>query len=353
MTAPVLRYVPADPSGVASVDRLRLYSDAARTEPPVADISPGVAVEDGRTWTFTLPTLPPLPDGTYYARTTITYTDATTLDDITDTVTLPLPEAAQLGDPIALWVSAEDVKAAEAGATDEQAAAAAQAATDALYVLSGRQFPGLRVATMRLGPTLSGGGRELLPMSAPWSMVPGSRRGGGCCATHFDPLLYPIRSVVRMSVGGTEVPAEQIDVRGGRTIQLVRGSVSDPLAVNYYAGPDGVYSLWPGSCGCGGAAVEVMFTWGRDVPAGGLIAAELLAVEFVKALRGEQCRLPGNVVSVNRQGVSIVLDPTALLDNGRTGIPFVDTWVMTVNPNRLKAEPLLWSPEMPLPDVVG
>lgn len=350
MSGPEIRYVPADPLGVTSVDRLRLYSSAARTDPPVVDVLGALVQPDG-SWLFTL--ADGVPDGTYYAVVTITYADTSVREDANDTVRLPLTEAAQIGDPIALWVTAEDVKTAVTGLTDEQAEAAAQTATDALYVLSGRQYPGLRIATMRLRPTLSGGGRELLPMSAPWSTVPGSRRGGGCCATHFDPLLYPIRSVVRMSVGGTEVPAEQIDVRGGRTIRLVRGSVSDPLAVNYYAGPDGTYSLWPGSCGCGGAAVELTMTWGRDVPAGGLAAAALLAVEFGKALLGEQCRLPGNVVSVNRQGVSIVLDPTALLDNGRTGIPFVDTWLMTVNPNRLKAEPLLWSPEMPLPDVVG
>lgn len=345
----VLRYVPADPDGVTSVDRLRLYSDAARTEPPVADVSPGVQV-DAVTWTFTLPTL---ADGTYFARTTVTYADSITQDDIDDTVTLPLPTAAQLGDPIALWVSAEDVKTAVSGATDEQALAAAQTATDVLYALSGRRFPGLRVATLRLAPTVSGGGRELLPMSAPWSTVPGSRRGGGCCATSFDPLLHPIRSVVRMSIGGTEVPAEQIKVDGQQTIRLVRGTTVDPLAVNYYAGPDGYYSLWPGSCGCARASVELTITWGRDVPAGGLASAALLAAEFAKALTGEQCRLPGNVVSVNRQGVSIVLDPTTLLDNGRTGIPFVDTWLAAVNPYKSKQEPLIWSPEMPLPTVVG
>lgn len=348
MTAAVVRYVPADPSGVTSVDRLRLYSDAARTI-EVANVSPGVQLDDV-TWGFTLPTL---ADGTYFARTTVTYADSTTQDDIDDTVTLPLPSAAQLGDPIAPWVTVADVTAAVSSASPAQAEAAAQTATEVLYALSGRRFPGLRVATLRIRPTLTGGGRELLPMSAPWSTVPGSRRSGGCCARSFDPLLHPIRSVVRMSIGGTDVPAEQIKVDGQSTIRLVRGAVSDPLAVNYYADENGTYSLWPGSCGCAGPGAELTITWGAEPPAGGLASAALLAAEFAKALVGEQCRLPGNVVTVNRQGVSIVLDPTALLDSGRVGIPFVDTWLAAVNPHKLKQEPLLWSPEMPLPDVVG
>lgn len=258
----------------------------------------------------------------------------------------------ELGDPLDVWVSAADVTAKVPSADAEQAAAAAQTATDVLYALSGRRFPGERTAVLRIRPTLTGGGGELMPLSAPWSTTPGSRRSG-CCARSFDPLLHPIRSVVSMSIGGTDVPAEQIKVDNQSTIRLVRGAVDDPLAVNYYAGPDGTYSLWPGSCGCAGPTADLTITWGADPPAGGLTSAALLATEFAKALVGEQCRLPGNVVSVNRQGVSVVLDPTALLDNGRVGVPFVDTWLASVNPNRLKQEPLLWTPEMPLPDVVG
>lgn len=356
MTAQVVTYTPADPNGVAAVTRLRLYTTSARTGVPAVDIGSAVQQTDG-TWDFTIPD--GTPDGIYYARTTVSYTDATVADDDTDTIVLPLSVARQLGDSIELWVEAAVIKAAVPGLSDAQAEAAAQTATDVLYALSGRQYPGARVATLRMGATITGGGRELLPGSIIPGGVLSSRRlgmGGGCCAVSFDPMLYPIRSVVRMSVGGVGIPAEQIEVTGRRSIRVIAGadSITDPLAVNYYLGPDGAYSLFPGSCSCGRANVELTMTWGREPPAGGLAAAELLAIEFGKALAGDQtCRLPGNVVSVSRQGVSVVLDPSALLDADRVGIPFVDTWLNSVNPRKRRGAPMLWSPEMPLPETVG
>lgn len=264
------------------------------------------------------------------------------------------PSAAGADDPIELWVAAAEVTAADSEATEEEAAAAVRVATDVLYALSGRRFPGPRTATLRIPPTVQGG-PELLPVAAPWAGAASRRGGCGACITGYDPLLHPIRSVVSMSVGGVDVPAEQIDASNGRTIRVLRGDVSDPLAVNRWCGPDGVYSLMPGGgCGCAGPGAEVTLRWGADVPEGGVAAARLLAIELCKALRGDGgCRLPGNLVSINRQGVSIVLDPTTFLDKKRTGIPFADLWLTAVNPSGLKQAPLLWWPDSPLPEVVG
>lgn len=258
-----------------------------------------------------------------------------------------------LGDPLALWVTAADLITKVTGAAEPDAETAAQFATNVLYALSGRRYPGEREATVRVAATTQGP-RELLPAALPWGPVGALRRGCAGCVNGFDPQLYPIRSVVRLTIGGVDVPADQIDFSGGQLVRVTQGTTSDPLAVNRWCGPDGFYSLFPGSCGCTGPTVELVFTWGEDVPEDGKAAALLFGTEVLKGLGGDQtCRLPGNVVSVNRQGVSIVLDPATFLDKKRTGIPLVDMWLASVNPKGLKGAPTVWWPESPLPEVVG
>lgn len=89
----------------------------------------------------------------------------------------------------------------------------------------------------------------------------------------------------------------------------------------------------------------------------GLWAAGVLACEFSKACRGDKCRLPASVTAVTRQGVSYQFD-NSMFANGQTGIREVDAYILSVNPNRLKTPPRVWSPDMrqgrfvPLTDVV-
>lgn len=266
----------------------------------------------------------------------------------------PPPDTGEFGEPLALWSSLDDLMAAVPTLDDDAAQMVARTATDVLYALSGRRFPGLRVARLAVAPTTTGY-REPLPTSVtPWGGPVSSLRRCGCCSGVLDPLLHPIRRVLRVTVGDIDVPLEQVDASDGRTIRIVRGTVTDPLAVNYWCGPDGLYSLFPGSGACGAAPVEVVFEWGRDVPDGGRLAARLFAEQLGKAAVGDtSCRLPGNVVSTSRQGVSVVLDPSKILEERRTGLQTVDAWIASVNPNRLTAEPQLWWPGAPLPTRVG
>lgn len=252
--------------------------------------------------------------------------------------------------PIDLWVQAEELP--DTPGTDEDRATAARIATDVLYALSGRQWPGVRTSELLVAPTVRGG-PELLPTSMPW----GGRlsRGCGCCASELDPRVYPIVEVIELLVGDVSIPADQIDYSNGRTIRVTRGSSTvDPLAVNRWCGPDGFYSLFPSPGGCGSPSVRVTLDWGRAVPAAGAAAALAFAKELVKALTGDQsCRLPGNVVNVSRQGVSVLIDPSTFLDKGRTGIPLADLWLTAVNPKRLQSEAWFWDPAAPLPETVG
>lgn len=80
---------------------------------------------------------------------------------------------------------------------------------------------------------------------------------------------------------------------------------------------------WP-DCG-----LTVCYQRGRPVPLGGRIAAGILACEFYLSVCGDRaCRLPQRVRDITRQGVTMTLiDDFNDIDQGRTGIWMVDSWV--------------------------
>src|SRR3546814_15264182 len=90
---------------------------------------------------------------------------------------------------------------------------------------------------------------------------------------------------------------------------------------------------------------SILYNRGYPVPAGGQVAAGLLAVELAKAACGDKsCGLPQRVQSITRQGVNIaVLDAFDAIDPGHTGIGLIDSWVASVvrRPPRLR----VYSPE--------
>lgn len=77
---------------------------------------------------------------------------------------------------------------------------------------------------------------------------------------------------------------------------------------------------------------EVTYQRGYAVPVGGQIAAGMLAVELAKAACNDStCQLPKRLQSVTRQGVTMaVLDSFEDLDQGKTGVWLIDSWVASV-----------------------
>jgi hypothetical protein len=72
-------------------------------------------------------------------------------------------------------------------------------------------------------------------------------------------------------------------------------------------------------------------------------AAGLLALEWVKACAGKDCRLPSGVTQVTRQGVSFSI-PAGVFDDGLSGIREVDAVTAVYNPNRLRTPPRVLTP---------
>lgn len=100
-------------------------------------------------------------------------------------------------------------------------------------------------------------------------------------------------------------------------------------------------------------AFEVTYIRGEPVPSALSHAVGILACEFAKACAGQDCRLPGRLQFIARQGVTAQLvDVERLLDRGLTGLMEVDQIVAALNPNGLKARPRVMTHDVPIPRTV-
>jgi hypothetical protein len=78
----------------------------------------------------------------------------------------------------------------------------------------------------------------------------------------------------------------------------------------------------------------------------GRLAVGELACEFLKAMTGQDCRLPANVQALARQGVTLQFpDPTALLQDGQLGLFFPDKFLAATNPQRRRRKVRVISPD--------
>lgn len=162
-----------------------------------------------------------------------------------------------------------------------------------------------------------------------------------CTAVSEVTLPGPVYSITEIIVDG--IVLSPLDYRVDNRRKLVaQGNFQWPVCQNLSL-PAGEVGTW-----------TVEYQRGLPVPEAGRWASGLLACEFVKAcdpaLAGE-CRLPDNVRSVAREGVSLELDPFIVggadgpVEFGRTGIPEVDLWIQSVNPNKLRSRSRAYSPD--------
>jgi len=97
---------------------------------------------------------------------------------------------------------------------------------------------------------------------------------------------------------------------------------------------------------------QVTYVRGTKPPAVLINAAEVLACEFAKSIRNQECRLPARMSSLTRQGVTMTaLDTDSLTRRNFTGIPEVDQVIFALNPYGLFARPRVMTPDMPPPRI--
>jgi hypothetical protein len=163
----------------------------------------------------------------------------------------------------------------------------------------------------------------------------------GCCSC--DPacqvwLPTPVYSVSEVTIDGDVVDPNTYRVDNGRWLVRTHNESEDdcwPQCQNFNIneGTDTFY---------------VTFLKGKPVPSVLLRAASELACEWAKACVGAECRLPGRVTNVARQGVSIsMVSLDELLRNGLTGVTTVDQIIRSFNPYGLNARMRIDSPDLP------
>lgn len=161
------------------------------------------------------------------------------------------------------------------------------------------------------------------------------RRVCSCRAPRSIRLPGPIVDVTEVLIDGDPLPEGAYRVDGGRYLVRTDGG-SWPTWQDLEADPD-EDGTW-----------QVTYRRGVKVPDGGQIAAGVLAMELWKAACGdEDCGLPQRLQTVTRQGVTVgvAIDQFEDVEQGRTGIWLVDSWVASVTKPR--PVPILYSPDIP------
>lgn len=141
----------------------------------------------------------------------------------------------------------------------------------------------------------------------------------GCDGPSTLDLPWPVAGIESILIDGETLPPSAYRVDGHRRLVRTDGG-SWPTTQNLAAEP-----TEPGT-------FAVTYLHGLEVPVGGQVAAGVLAMELGKALCDDNtCRLPERVQTITRQGVSVaMLDSFEGLEQGRTGIWAVDSWVASV-----------------------
>lgn len=95
-------------------------------------------------------------------------------------------------------------------------------------------------------------------------------------------------------------------------------------------------------------AFSVLYWRGTRVPIAGRRAFTILACQIYKRCNGDSdCTLPQRVTEVRRDGLTFtMIDPLDFLNQGRTGVVEVDSWLALVNPTGALQPSLVWSPDM-------
>ena len=168
-----------------------------------------------------------------------------------------------------------------------------------------------------------------------WVNACGCQTADCSCSALSEVILPgPATEIVQVRIDGLVIAPSLYRLDSGN--RLVSLGDPWPICQDMKASP-----LDPGS-------FEVTYYRGAAPDAMTRAAAGLLAAEFFAACEGGACRLPANVTSVSRQGVSYELQPPDFPE-GITGIPEVDAVIRIYNPNKLKSGFSVVSPDIRAP----
>lgn len=249
----------------------------------------------------------------------------------------------------------------EAGKLEAICAESATAASDILYELSGKVFPGecgpitvrpvsrpTDIDTRAWGATLSTVGWVASQgfASAYGSFNPAVVAHYGSLEPPTILLPYPATEVVQVKIDGEVIPPAEYELRAFQTLVRIRPTGST-IPVARYGWPTSQIMDLPDT---EPGTFSVTYKYGNPPPAAGLIAARKLAEYLALPQLGDNTHYPQRMTSMTRQGVSAkITDVLDLVAKGGTGIYEVQVFLNAYNPGGNRRQAAVWSPDLGRP----
>lgn len=236
-------------------------------------------------------------------------------------------------------------------------ASGATAACEILYGLTARQFTGeCGPVTIRpVARPANADSRGWFFAGAGWGYGWGASATGNLgtppvmalYAEDTPPYImfhdYPVTEIVEVKIDGVVIPSEEYELRENK--YLIRMMPIPPSTPTQRYG-------WPTSqrqdlSDTQPGTFSVTYKFGQDPGEMGRIAAIALAENIIKPIFGDANAYPERVTTITRQGVTAqIASVIDIMKTGGTGIRTVDLWIMSVNPNKLRKRPRIWSPDI-------
>lgn len=222
--------------------------------------------------------------------------------------------------PCTDWCSTQDVVACYSDVeTGACLTSSVRMASEVLYEMSGRTFPGWCQATIRpcsdWGPC---GGYQVLDRGHIVEWGGESWRGQdapGCSCGFLQSVTLPgvAQGVVRVTIDGDVLDPDAYRLDPDNTLVRVDGD-GWPVCQNMNAASTEAGTF------------EVVYAHGYSPPEVGRRAAVQLAHEFWLACSGRACKLPVGVTQIVRQGLTITR-AASLFKDGATGLAMTDSFL--------------------------
>lgn len=259
------------------------------------------------------------------------------------------------------WCTEEDLPAGRLEKVqDVDRGLAIAAATDLLYVLSGRQY---RTGRSQIRPTTLNGGYQNQSYLYPYSSMSGYGDAWGFAAgwawsalgagwqsgqDQSELLLQgPVTRINQVMVNGTALGGWNV----GNEAPNPNYTLYDRRRLILSIGPASASNAWPWNQQIQMPLSEpgtfgVDYEWGQPPPDMGHLACIELAVQFALTLSGDNsARLPSRVLNVATQGVTMVVgDPLLYIREDLTGLTICDLFLNRANPNKLRRRSAFLAP---------
>lgn len=239
---------------------------------------------------------------------------------------LPTVTGAGQG-PCQAWTSTAAVAQQCGGTAPPGTTEAIVAASEVLWTLSGRQFGGECLTTVRPHAL------DCWDALAHWRAHPfdGARRN---LVSGVRLPGDPVTDVIAVRVDGVQLAPDDFYLVNRRDLYRVGSAWPRRQNLDLADTEPGTWS--------------VTYRHGNPPPVAGQLAAAALACQLGRAAAGRPCDLPAHVQQVVRQGVTMRKADRALFDeNGRTGLPAVDAFLAAygVKPGGARRRAAILSPD--------